>query len=939
MADAPKSMQQVLGKLGSRKRDADLSNYVFDKLPPQARELEEVVLGGMMLDKDAVAEIIDILKPESFYVEAHQHIFEAIHELFGKSEPVDILTVTEQLRKMGKIAEVGGPFYVTKLTNRVGSTANIEHHARIISERYILRELIKTSNMIIKDAYEETTDVFDLLDKAEQNLFSITEQNLRRSYDTMSNLVQQAIKQLENIKDHQDGVVGVPTGYVGLDRLTSGWQKSDLVIIAARPAMGKTALTLNIARNAAVDFGKGVALFSLEMSSLQLVNRLISSETGISSEKLKKGDLRPDEWVELTTKVDKLAEAPIFIDDTPAINIFELRAKCRRLKMQHDIQLIVIDYLQLMSGGGSDTKSSGNREQEISLISRSLKSIAKELDVPVIALSQLSRAVETRGGDKRPQLSDLRECITGDSLIYLPRTRTYKKVKDLVGKQNFDVLSLDENLKLQRAKCLDVWETGKKKVYEVTTSSGFKIKASANHPFLTVEGWKKLEELKEGDCLATAREITIPAHTKGSSLKNEEIILLAHMLGDGCYAPRQPIHYTSQDPNSLEIVANCAKNLWGIEPRVVDDRNSKTCQHVYIPSPYQLTHNRHHPFVKLLHKLGMKKGRSYEKTIPREIFKCNERQLALFISHLWSTDGCVHIRTKTRGSSLLLYSSNSYELIMGLKQLLLRFGIQSAIRKGQKGNYRINYMLTISNKVNILKYAEKIGVFGVKADTLNKLVEITNQKTHNPNTDIIPKILWKTIKVTRKNKGFTERTFQKALGMQYCGTALYKSNISRNRLSKVSSILEDENLRKYAESDVKWEKIKAIKYVGIEPTYDLHVEKHHNFLSNNFIVHNSGAIEQDADIVAFIYRPEYYGLDQDEDGNPTKGVTELIVAKHRNGALDTVKLRFIPQFTKFEDFSSLDQSFDGLAPLGEIITRESRMNDGDVGRNDEPLPF
>ncbi|MGB1243034.1 MAG: replicative DNA helicase, partial [Chitinophagales bacterium] len=344
MADTPKSMKQVLGKMGSRKRDADLSNYVFDKLPPQARDLEEVVLGGMMLDKDAVAEIIDILKPESFYVEAHQHIFEAIHDLFGKSQPVDILTVTEQLRKMGKIAEVGGPFYVTKLTNRVGSTANIEHHARIISERYILRELIRTSNMVIKDAYEETTDVFDLLDKAEQNLFTITEQNLRRNYDTMSNLVQQAIKQLESIKDHQDGVVGVPTGYVNLDRLTSGWQKSDLVIIAARPAMGKTALTLNIARNAAVDFKKGVALFSLEMSSLQLVNRLISSETGISSEKLKKGDLRPDEWVELTTKVDKLAEAPIFIDDTPAINVFELRAKCRRLKMQHDIQLIIIDY-------------------------------------------------------------------------------------------------------------------------------------------------------------------------------------------------------------------------------------------------------------------------------------------------------------------------------------------------------------------------------------------------------------------------------------------------------------------------------------------------------------------------------------------------------------------------------------------------------------------
>ncbi len=405
----------------------NLSNYVFDKLQPQAIELEKAVLGGMMLDKDAVAEVIDILKPESFYLEAHQHIFQAIHDLFGKSQPVDILTVTEQLRKNGKIEDVGGPFYITNLTSRLGSTANIEYHARIVSEKYILRALIKASNHIIKDAYEETTDVFELLDKAEQNLFTITEQNLRRSYDSMSNLVALAIKQIEAIKDHQEGVVGVPSGFVGLDRLTSGWQRSDMIVLAARPGMGKTAFTLSVARNAAVDFNKAVAVFSLEMSSVQLVNRLISSETGIPGEKLKKGDLRPDEWVQLTHKVNRLSEAPIFIDDTPAINIFELRAKCRRLKMQHDIQLIVIDYLQLMSGSGD--KKSGNREQEISTISRSLKSIAKELDVPVIALSQLSRAVETRGGDKRPQLSDLRESGAieqdADMVIFLYRPEYY----------------------------------------------------------------------------------------------------------------------------------------------------------------------------------------------------------------------------------------------------------------------------------------------------------------------------------------------------------------------------------------------------------------------------------------------------------------------------------------------------------------------------------
>lgn len=438
MDKTPPSIDSLMNRLGNKYPSKRSDTAQLDRVPPQARDLEEAVLGSMMLDKEAVAEVIDILKPESFYVEAHQHIYEAIHDLFAKSQPVDILTVCEQLRINGKLDEVGGAFAVSQLTMRVASTANIEYYARIVAEKYIMRELIKSSTEIIKDAYDDSTDVFDLLDKAEKRLFSITEQNLRRSYDSMSNLVAAAIKQLEDIKNHQEGLIGVPSGFTELDMLTAGWQKSDLVILAARPSMGKTAFALNLARNAAIDYGRGVAIFSLEMSSLQLVNRLITAETGISAEKLKRADLQPHEWVQLTSKVEKLATAPIFIDDTPGINIFELRAKCRRLKMQHDVQLILIDYLQLMSGGSSDKKSgTGNREQEISLISRSLKGIAKELNVPVIALSQLSRAVETRGGDKRPQLSDLRESGSieqdADMVMFLYRPEYYNLTQDEEG--------------------------------------------------------------------------------------------------------------------------------------------------------------------------------------------------------------------------------------------------------------------------------------------------------------------------------------------------------------------------------------------------------------------------------------------------------------------------------------------------------------------------
>jgi len=410
-----------------RSGDSELSNYLFGKVPPQARDLEDAVLGAMMLQKSAVAEVIDILKPDYFYHEANKKIFTAISDLFEKSEPVDILTVTDELRSKGQLDDVGGPFYVSELTNRVASAANIEYHARIVAQKYVQRELINISTNIINEAYEDTTDVFELLQKSEQEIFSITDQNLRRSYETTDKLLAKALEEIEALKNRESDLTGVPSGLYDLDKQTAGWQKSDLIIIAARPGMGKTSFVLTVARNAAIQFGKKVALFSLEMSSVQLTKRLISSETEISLNKLRSGHLEEYEWVKLTQKTKELGNADLIIDDTPAINIFELRAKCRRLKQQHDIEMIIIDYLQLMSGTGNGKNF--NREQEISNISRSLKTIAKELEVPVIALSQLSRAVETRGGNKRPMLSDLRESGAieqdADLVLFLYRPEYY----------------------------------------------------------------------------------------------------------------------------------------------------------------------------------------------------------------------------------------------------------------------------------------------------------------------------------------------------------------------------------------------------------------------------------------------------------------------------------------------------------------------------------
>lgn len=393
------------------------------KIPPQAVDLEEVVLGAMMIDKKGVDEVIDILSPEAFYKDAHKYIFEAIFKLFENSEPVDLLTVSSQLKKDEKLDIVGGDFYLISLTQRVSSSAHIEFHARIILQKYIQRSLIKISNEIIEDAYDETKDVFDLLDNAEAKLYEVTQGNVKKSTETAQNLVLQAKKKIEEISN-KEGLSGIPSGFDKLDKLTSGWQPSDLIIVAARPGMGKTALTLTMARNMAVNSNIPVAFFSLEMSSVQLITRLISSETHLSSEKLRTGRLEKHEWEQLNVKVKTLEKAPLYIDDTPSLSIFDLRAKARRLASQYGIKLIVIDYLQLMTAGGS--LKGGNREQEISTISRNLKALAKELNVPVIALSQLSRAVETRGGSKRPLLSDLREsgAIEQDadivSFIYRP---------------------------------------------------------------------------------------------------------------------------------------------------------------------------------------------------------------------------------------------------------------------------------------------------------------------------------------------------------------------------------------------------------------------------------------------------------------------------------------------------------------------------------------
>jgi replicative DNA helicase len=425
-----------------RKPSIDLSTMVYGKVPPQAKDLEEAVLGAVMLEKSAFDTVVEILKPECFYVESHQRIFKAMQGLAQKSQPIDILTVVEELRTREELEIVGGPYNVTKLTNAVVSAANIEAHARIILQKFIQRELIRISGEIIGDAYEDSTDVFDLLDDAESKLFEITNNHLRKNFDSIDTVLVKTIQRIEDLRHKNEDISGVPSGFASLDRVTYGWQPTDLIILAARPSVGKTAFALNLARSAALHPSKGtpVAIFSLEMSASQLVQRILSAESEIWLEKIARGKLEEHEMKQLYAKgIQRLAQAPIFIDDTAALNIFELRAKCRRLKNKHNVGLIIIDYLQLMSGTGENRNS--NREQEISRISRDLKGLAKELQVPIIALSQLSREVEKRKeGNKMPQLSDLRESGAieqdADMVMFLYRPEYYDITANEFGESN-----------------------------------------------------------------------------------------------------------------------------------------------------------------------------------------------------------------------------------------------------------------------------------------------------------------------------------------------------------------------------------------------------------------------------------------------------------------------------------------------------------------------
>ncbi len=847
------------------------------RIPPQNLEAEQSVLGAILIDKDAIIRVADSLQPSHFYKGAHASIFQAILNLFEKGEPFDMVTVPGELRRMKVLKKIGGMGYLTDLVNFVPTAANIEYYGRLIKDCAIKRRLITAATEIAEAGFSEGRNVDEMLDEAEQSLFSVSQEHLVREFVPIKKTLEVSFDRLDELFKTKGGLRGVSTGLKSLDSKLSGFQESNLIILAGRPSVGKSALVTNIVQLASTKRKVGVGFFSLEMSREQLVDRMLASQADVDAWRITTGNLTEDDFKQLGEAMGELAEAPIFIDDTPGISVMEMRTKARRLQLDQKVGMIVVDYLQLVKGRGLE-----NRVQEVSEISQALKNLARELRIPVIACSQLSRAVESRG-NPRPQLSDLREsgCLLGDSKIMRADTGELVSIKSLAdSKGALPILTIGEDLKLGAGLISKAFSSGVKKVYELKLKSGRSIKASANHPFLAFDGWKRLDRLVLGDWVAVPR-IMPQSSGPDASVPDERVILLAHLIGDGCYVKKQPLHYTNSDPACLDIVAQSARTAFGAKIKLVKQEN---WFHLYL-KVRDKRNRAQNAILAWLRELGVFNQRSPEKHIPSLVFRLPLKQLALFLRHLWATDGCI-FRAR-RGHYRIYFATSSRDLAEQLSHLLLRFGVNSRLRTVSQGKYQPNYHVDVSGSIEQLKFLENIGIFGRKDATAKKALRELSEIESNPNVDVIPREVWAGIEEVRVGQGLSTREFHHRLGWAYSGTGRHRNGLSRQRLSHVLTVLENEKLTSLAQSDVLWDRVEVIKYLGEEEVYDATVPGTHNFIANDIVVHNS--IEQDADVVMFLYRPD----------PENRSEINLLIAKHRAGPTGEISLYFRGDRVKF----------------------------------------
>jgi len=861
-------------------------------VPPQNLDAEESVLGAMMLSPGAIGAVSEALDASDFYRESHAKIYRAALGLYARGEPVDAITLVDELEERGDLADVGGRERIHELAALVPATANAGHYARIVREMATLRGLIRAGGEVARLGWERPGDARELVDQAEQIVFELSQSRVSTEFSHIEALLKESFERITALYESGEDITGVPSGFRDIDRLTSGFQPGNLIIVAARPSMGKSALALCVAANLGVRAQIPVALFTLEMSKSEVTQRLMCSEAKVESQRLRSGKLAVDDWPRLTAACDKLAKSPIYVDDTGSINMMEIRSKARRLKTQEpNLGLIIVDYLQLMTSG----VSAENRVQEVSQISRQLKVLARDLDTPVLALSQLSRAVEQRH-DKRPILSDLREsgCLTGDARVLLADSGRYVPIRDLIGDEGRYVLALNEETwRLEPRKILKAFSTGTKPVFRLTTRLGRTIRATANHKFRAFGGWQRLDELEPGTRLALPRS-TYAYGTATPTMSDAELALLGHLIGDGCTLPRHAIQYTTRERDLADLVAGLAGEVFGeaVRPRVKKERS---WYRVYLPSSFPLTHRVRNPIAAWLDGLGAFGLRSHEKRVPAKVFEQPRASIATFLRHLWATDGTV---VNSKVYPAVRFDSSSERLSRDVVSLLLRLGIAANLKAvPMPGKGRPSHRVEIRGQAQIRRFLSVVGAVGDRRQKLRWTILEWLEGRQERTRDVVRVEAWSTIVTPAlAASGRSRHWLNNATGRSRYPT-LMSRGVGRDRALLVAEAIDSTELATLALSDVYWDEVVSIEPDGEEETFDLTVEGLHNFVAEDLLPHNS--LEQDSDLVFFIYRDEYYNEESDQ-----QGLAEVICAKHRNGPTGSEKLSFLKRYAKFADLAA-----------------------------------
>jgi replicative DNA helicase len=861
----------------SAKNRRDLGSLAEVRTPPHSIEAEQSVLGGLLLDTSAWDQVADMVRTNDFYRPDHRLIFDAITALATEGKPCDVITISEQLQKLGELDNAGGLAYLGTLARDTPTAANVRAYAELVRERSLLRQLISAGSEIAASVFNtEGHTARELVDKAEQKVFEIAEAGFsaRDGAVIARASLPSLIDKIDAAYQNPDSLQGLPTGFTDFDKITGGLRGGDLVIVAGRPSMGKTTLAVNMAEYAAVSpkHKSSVCIFSMEMPTDQVLTRLLSSIGTVHLGALRSGRLQDEDWVRITSATAQLSEAKIFIDETPGLTPTDLRARARRVKREHGLDLVVVDYLQLMQVPG--TKE--NRATEISEISRGLKALAKELHIPVIALSQLNRGVEQRE-NKVPVMSDLRECVTGDTLVCLADGRRVP-IADLVGTEP-EVWAMDEHQKIVKARSDKVWEVGKKPVFRVSLASGRSIRATAEHRLFAGQGWTTVGQLAIGDRLALARQVPEPAET--IRWPEHHLVLLGHLVGDGSYLVHQPLRYTTASEQNSEAVRLAAEAF-----------GSKVSRQPGVGLWHQLVisgnGNRWHAagVGKWLKDLGIFGQRSHEKHLPADVFRLANDQIALLLRHLWATDGSVTLRKfGTRGSHRVYFATCSERLARDVLALLLRLGIVGRLKTVHSAKGKPVFTVDVSGSIEQRRFCQLVGGFGPREVPVTALWLALESVCDNTNVDTLPTVMVDRVLAWRA----------KTVSSLVTSRAGYSP--SREVVNRLAAQLDEPALEIAAKSDLFWDRIISIEPAGDEIVFDMTVPKHENWLADQVVTHNSGAIEQDADIILLIYREEVYDKD-----TTRKGIAEIHIAKHRNGEIGMFNLTFQGMYSRFANF-------------------------------------